>query len=195
MYCLISHICLCLLPNFVRKKTCSKQNDSEMIKKRGKQSDFKIIAVPSATCRLFVWNDWGHGDIYFTRHLCQRKMKMWDICDEVTEVSVSHGRCVRLSTTVTNTRHYTFKRWNIYVKTKKREVFLIWNFVMVLVSSFRFFWIPMLWVFDHYKCFIFSVWGSTIDVRIWRLKTVPALKGLKKCRITVGSTYTTLTQH
>ena len=31
---------------------------------------------------------------------------------------------------------------------------------------------------SHYTCFILSVRGSTVDVRIWRLKTVAELKGL-----------------
>ena len=35
---------------------------------------------------------------------------------------------------------------------------------------------PMLWVYGHYKYFAFSGRGSTLDVRIWRLKSVPALK-------------------
>ena len=40
-----------------------------------------------------------------------------------------------------------------------------------LVSSLGFIWIPMLWVYDHY-----NMRGSTLDVRFWRLKSVPALE-------------------
>ena len=36
----------------------------------------------------------------------------------------------------------------------------------------------MLWVYGHYTLLILSVRGSTLDVRLWRLKSVPALKGL-----------------
>ena len=52
----------------------------------------------------------------------------------------------------------------------------------VLVSSFR---------SSEYLCYmstaiinilILSVRGSTLDVRFWRLKTVPALKGFKQKR-------------
>ena len=43
--------------------------------------------------------------------------------------------------------------------------------IRVLVSSFCFIWIPMLWVHDHYKLHILSVWGSTWDVIIWCLQT------------------------
>ena len=45
----------------------------------------------------------------------------------------------------------------------------------VLFCSFRL----MLYVNGHHKCLILSVWVSSLDVRIRRLKTVPALKGLK----------------
>ena len=51
--------------------------------------------------------------------------------------------------------------------------------INVLVSSFCFILIPMLWVHDHYKYFIFWLRGLTLDFRIWRLETVPALQGLK----------------
>ena len=42
--------------------------------------------------------------------------------------------------------------------------------INVIVSSFRFIWIPMLWVHDHCNYVPLSVWGSTSYVRIWRLK-------------------------
>ena len=56
----------------------------------------------------------------------------------------------------------------------------------VLVTSFRFIWIIRLWVYGHFKYFpCFSAVTffrrqnlTSIDVRFWRLKTVPALKGL-----------------
>ena len=35
----------------------------------------------------------------------------------------------------------------------------------------------MLWVYDNYKYFTFAARGPILDVRIWRLKSVPALKG------------------
>ena len=41
--------------------------------------------------------------------------------------------------------------------------------INVLVSSFWFIWIPMLWVYL-----------TSTDVRFWRIKTVPALKGLNQ---------------
>ena len=68
--------------------------------------------------------------------------------------------------------------WRVFVQFK-----IIIN---ILVSSFRFIWIPMLWVFDHYKFFNFFSAGivfirqnlTSTDVRFWRIKTIPALKGL-----------------
>ena len=50
----------------------------------------------------------------------------------------------------------------------------------VLVSSFCYIWIglPTLWIYGQYNFSILSVRGQSLDVRIWRLKTVPALKGL-----------------
>ena len=43
--------------------------------------------------------------------------------------------------------------------------------INILVDSFRFIWIPVLWVYRHYKYFTLSVRGSTLDVRIWRLQS------------------------
>ena len=56
-------------------------------------------------------------------------------------------------------------------------------FSNVLVSSFRFIWIPMLWINDHYKFVYFYSAGvdfsrqnlTSTDVRFWRLKSIPAL--------------------
>ena len=55
--------------------------------------------------------------------------------------------------------------------------------MMVLVSSFRFIWIPLSWVYDHNK--YFNSYSAGIDfsrqnltsreVRFWRLKSKPAL--------------------
>ena len=56
----------------------------------------------------------------------------------------------------------------------------------VLVSSFWFIWIPMLWVYGHHNFFNSSSAGidfrrqnlTSTDVRFWRLKSTPALYGL-----------------
>ena len=61
-----------------------------------------------------------------------------------------------------------------------QRVFSIWNIINLLVSSSRFIWIPMLWVYGHYhdyRYFLLSVRGSSLDVRIWHLQTITALKG------------------
>ena len=50
--------------------------------------------------------------------------------------------------------------------------------INVLVRSFRFIWIHMLWSTATINILILLVRGSSLDVRCWRLKTVPALKGL-----------------
>ena len=63
----------------------------------------------------------------------------------------------------------------------------------VLVSSFRFIWIPMLLVYDRYKYFNSFSAGinfirqnlTSTDVRFWRIKTIPALKGLNQTNFTV----------
>ena len=59
--------------------------------------------------------------------------------------------------------------------------------INVLVSSFSFIWIHILGVYHVYGQYIFlilSVRGPTLDVRFWRLKPVPTLKGsiLGHCR-------------
>ena len=56
----------------------------------------------------------------------------------------------------------------------------IWNHRKCLVISFRFISIPMLWVYEHYKYFTPSVWGSTSLGYILTSKTVTALEEFKK---------------
>ena len=41
--------------------------------------------------------------------------------------------------------------------------------ILMLLSSFHFIWIPMLWVYGHYKYFTLSVVDRRLDVRIWRV--------------------------
>ena len=52
----------------------------------------------------------------------------------------------------------------------KMFFFLIWNHHKSSFSSFCFIWIPMVWVYGHYKYFTLSLRRPTLDVRIWRLK-------------------------
>ena len=57
--------------------------------------------------------------------------------------------------------------------------------ITVLVSSFWLIWIPMLWVYGHYNFFYFYRTGidfsrqnlTFIDVRFWRLKSIPRSGG------------------
>ena len=63
------------------------------------------------------------------------------------------------------------------------------QFYNVLVSSFRFIWIPILCVFVHCKYVTLSMLGidlrrqnlTSIDVRFRRIKSVTAMNGLKRC--------------
>ena len=64
------------------------------------------------------------------------------------------------------------------------EGFFQFEIIMnVLVSFFRFIWIPMLWVYGYYTYFYSYSAGidfscqnmASRDVRFWRLKSIPAL--------------------
>ena len=60
------------------------------------------------------------------------------------------------------------------LKTVQTKGFLFEIIINVLVSSFWFIWIPMLWVYDQYKYFksySSGGGGATLDVTIWRLQT------------------------
>ena len=57
--------------------------------------------------------------------------------------------------------------------------------IIIKDSSFRFIWMAMLSVYGHYKCSTFSMREPPSDVRIWRLKSGPALKGLKLIILTI----------
>ena len=68
------------------------------------------------------------------------------------------------------------KRWNISVQTIATKGFYQFEISKnVLVSSFRFVWIPMLWVYGH--CKYFYSYSARIDFRRQnrRLTSIPAL--------------------
>ena len=77
----------------------------------------------------------------------------------------------------------TLEVLNILIKTNEdQSVFINLKFeiINVLVISFWFIWIPMLWVCDHYVYFYSYSAGidfssSEFDVRFWRLKSIAAL--------------------
>ena len=82
----------------------------------------------------------------------------------------------------------TLKALKYFVLTMETKGFYQFEIIInVFVSSFGFIWIPMVWVYGHYKYFTLSVLESTlksVDIRIWhlklrRLKSILALKGLK----------------
>ena len=54
------------------------------------------------------------------------------------------------------------------------------------VSCFRFLWITMLWVYSRYKYLYSYSAGSTLDVRIWRLKSILKI-GTEKSKIFIMS--------
>ena len=54
-----------------------------------------------------------------------------------------------------------------------RPTFFVYEIIInVLVSPFRFIWIPMLCFYGHNEYFTLSVPGLTLDVRVWRLWTL-----------------------
>ena len=94
--------------------------------------------------------------------------------------------------------HYIYKDVNpynveifLYKPWTQKSVFSIWYHHKCLFKRdlcrlkwryFRFIWIPRLWVYSHYNStaiLILSVRRLSLDVRYWRLKTIPALKGLR----------------
>ena len=73
---------------------------------------------------------------------------------------------------MSHTNFLTLKALNIFLKTMETKGFFQFEIIInVLGSSFRFIWIPMLWVCDIINMFTLTVRGVTLDVRIWRLQT------------------------
>ena len=75
---------------------------------------------------------------------------------------------------------FVYKQW-------RPNIFFQFEIIInVLVFSFLFIWIPMLWVYGHYKYFNSFSAGTifirqnltSTDVWFWRIKTIPALTGL-----------------
>ena len=76
-------------------------------------------------------------------------------------------------------------------KHEEKGLFQLEFIINILVSFFWFIWIPMLWIYGHYKYYnSFSVGTvfirqnlTSTDVRLWRIKTVPAVKGINTKRL------------
>ena len=92
-----------------------------------------------------------------------------------------------------NAEIFVYKPW------KQKGFFQFEIIINVLFSSFCFIWIPMLWMYGH--CQFFNSFSGEIvfrrqiltftDVRIWRLKTVPALLTLSSLSLPLSSSSTT----
>ena len=104
----------------------------------------------------------------------------WKQHNALFQCVVSAGKCQRRFSPLTLT---TLKYFCI--NYGDRRVFQFEIIVKVLVNSLRFFRMPMLWVCGHYN--IFNAFRAgivfrrqnlpSIDVRFWRVKTVPRWKG------------------
>ena len=73
-----------------------------------------------------------------------------------------------------NTNRITALKY-FFINHGNKRVVQYETIIIVLVSCFI--WKPMLRVCCQYKLLTLTVRGSSLDFRIWRLKTVPALKG------------------
>ena len=83
-----------------------------------------------------------------------------------------------LRSSANNAEISLFKRW-IPVGHFKFEIS-----INVLVSSFRFIWIPMLWVYGYYKCFnSFSMFSAGIDFSSQNLTLQTSDSGSHRCNI------------
>ena len=75
--------------------------------------------------------------------------------------------------------------------------------INVLISAFRFIWIPASWAYGHYKYFnsfrAVIDFGrqilTSLDVRFGRRKTVPMLKRLSQCELVMQILHVGLAQH
>ena len=82
-------------------------------------------------------------------------------------------------------RHFNSENAEIclYKPWRQKGYFQFENLMNDLLSSFRFIWIPMLWVYDHQKYFYSFSAGidfrrqnlTSTDVSFWWLKSIPAL--------------------
>ena len=79
----------------------------------------------------------------------------------------------------------TLQELFLYKPWRPKGFFRFEIVINVLVISFRFIWIPMLWVYYQYE-YVYSYSAgidfirhnlTSTDVRLWRLKSIPALQG------------------
>ena len=107
---------------------------------------------------------------------------MYDLCLTYLWLYVTNQMTVTLilysathivtATFITRVNPLTLKALNIFIKPWRPRGFIQFEIIInVLVSSFWFIWIPMLWVYNHYKMFTLTARGWFLDVRIWRLQT------------------------
>ena len=133
------------------------------------------------------WSPWWHL-VKSSSHLAWTG---WWMETVMTAYSRSPGRChrVRHKTTIHGGSQINPYNAEIFLYKPNHEHqrgFLQFEIIInVLFSSFWFIWIPMLWVYGHYKYFNSFSAGivfirqnlTSVDVIFWRIKMVPALKG------------------
>ena len=106
-----------------------------------------------------------------------KNRKKWYMAPFSFNTTISTPLISHSPLTLTTLKIFLYKPW------RPKGFFQFEIIINVSVSSFRFIWIPMLWVYGHYKYFnSYTAWIdfgrqnlTSTDVRFWRIKSIPAL--------------------
>ena len=111
-----------------------------------------------------------------------RVFKLWLIDGLIKIPSCFKFHHIFVSITLWRDADDSFNPYNaeilLYIPWRPKGFFQFEIIINVLVGSYYFIWIAVLWVYGHYNFLILSARGSTSDVRIWRVMSLPELKGL-----------------
>ena len=113
-----------------------------------------------------------------------------EVVDRVSETQLQVGE--NSDWIIWRLKGWPWKRWNIFGQTMETKGFFQFEIIINgLVSSFRFIWIPMLWVYGHSKYFYSYSTGidfsrhnlPSTDVRFCRLKLIPCRRQILTTKV------------
>ena len=109
------------------------------------------------------------------------KMKVnviWTTTIRNNHKHIGVGLCHDCKSNLYNAELFLYKQWRL------KSTFEFEIIINVLVSSFRFICVPMIWVYGHYKFFNFSVRGSILNV--YRRQMLTSKVSLRTERVKYG---------
>ena len=174
-----------LFPNYIESARCKNIFEDLFHELPWKQRNDVKNGTTYAQPRLTAWC----GDLPYSYsgvtlqpncHVSTLYLVWWFICGGINGKTITRYDNI-CDLGFADTTSSPYNAGNLCINHGDQRCFFKFEIIInVLAISLRMIWIPMLWVYGNYKYFDTSVSGLSLDIRFWRIKAVPALKGQGK---------------